>query len=62
MHYNPTNKSLIKVIDLDEILNREGIEYIISYPPKYFYFLEGTANFPYYYWLKVWIKILCCQL
>ena len=33
-HYNPTNKVPIKVEDLDEILTREGIKYVIKYPTK----------------------------
>lgn len=41
-HNDPTNKDIIKVEDLDEILTREGIKYIIKYPAKYFYFLKGT--------------------
>ena len=38
----PTNKDIIKVEDLDEILTREGIKYVIKYPTKYFYFLKWT--------------------
>ena len=48
-NYNPTENDLIIITDLDEILTREGIEYIINNPPKDFYFLKGTIYFPYYY-------------
>ena len=36
MHYNPANKYPRKVEDLDKILTREWIKYVIKYPPKYF--------------------------
>ena len=47
--YNPNEKDLLIVVDLDEILTREGIEYIKINPPKDFYFLKGAMYFPYYY-------------
>ena len=48
-NYNPTENDLIVVVDVDEILTREGVEYIKKYPPKNFYFLKGSMYFPYYY-------------
>ena len=48
-NYKPTENDLLIVVDIDEILTREGIEYIKNNPPKYFYFLKGTLYFPYYY-------------
>ena len=47
--YNATDKDLLIIVDIDEILTREGIEYIKKYPPKEYYFLKGTIYFPYYY-------------
>ena len=48
-NYNPTEKDLLIVVDLDEILTREGIEYIKKNPPYDFYFIKGSTYFPYYY-------------
>ena len=48
-HYNPTEKDLLIVVDIDEILTREGIKYIIKNPPYDFKFIKGTYYFPYYY-------------
>jgi len=47
--YNPTKNDLLIVADLDEILTREGIQYIKKHPPKHFYCLKGSMYFPYYY-------------
>ena len=47
--YNPTRLDLLIVVDIDEILTREGIEYIRKNPPRHFYFLKGSLYFPYYY-------------
>ena len=47
--YHPNNKDLLIVLVLDEILTREGIEYIKKNPPKDFYFIKGSMYFPYYY-------------
>ena len=47
--YHPTELDLLIVVDIDEILTREGIEYIKKNPPKYFYFIKGSIYFPYYY-------------
>ena len=47
--YNPTDKDLLIVVDIDEILTKEGIEYIIKYPPIDYYFIKGSYYFPYYY-------------
>ena len=48
-NYNPTENDLFIVVDIDEILTREGIEYIKKYPPNDFKFIKGTLYFPYYY-------------
>ena len=48
-HYNPTKKDLLIVVDIDEILTREGILYIKNNPPYNFKFIKGTYYFPYYY-------------
>ena len=48
-HYNPKEDDLFVVVDIDEILTREGIEYIKGNPPKNFYFIKGSLYFPYYY-------------
>jgi hypothetical protein len=48
-NYNPTEKDLLIVADIDEILTREGIQYIKLHPPKNFYFIKGSVYFPYYY-------------
>ena len=48
-HYNPTEKDLLIAVDMDEILTREGIEYIMKNPPKDFYYIKGSTYFPYYY-------------
>ena len=42
-------KDLLIVVDIDEILTREGIEYIKKNPPYDFYFIKGSTYFPYYY-------------
>ena len=47
--YNPTENDLLIVADLDEIITREGIEYVKKHPPKYFYCLKGSMYYPYYY-------------
>jgi len=47
--YNPTENDLLIVADLDEILTREGIQYIKNHPPKHFYCIKGSMYFPYYY-------------
>lgn len=47
--YNPTEKDILIVVDIDEILTREGIEYIKKNPPNNFYFIKGGVYFPYYY-------------
>ena len=38
--YNPTEKDLLIVVDIDEILTREGIEYIINNPPNNFKYIK----------------------
>ena len=48
-HYNPTENDLFVVVDLDEIVTREGIKYIKKNPPANRYFLKGSIYFPYYY-------------
>jgi hypothetical protein len=48
-YYNPTENDLIIIVDLDEILTREGIKYIKKNPPEYYYFIKGSLYFPYYY-------------
>ena len=56
-NYNPTENDLLIITDIDEILTREGIEYIKKFPPKDYYFLKGTIYFPYYYHrLEDWDK------
>ena len=47
--YSPTEKDILIVVDIDEILTREGIEYIKKNPPKNFYFIHGSMYFPYFY-------------
>ena len=47
--YNPTEKDLFIITDLDELLTREGIKYIVKNPPKDTYFLRGAIYFPNYY-------------
>ena len=47
--YNPTENDLLIVADLDEILTREGIQYIKKHPPKNSYCLKGSMYYPYYY-------------
>lgn len=47
--YNPTEKDLLVIVDIDEIITREGIKYIKKHPPKEYYFLKGNIYFPYYY-------------
>ena len=47
--YNLTEKDILIVVDLDEILTREGIRYIKKNPPNTFYFIYGAMYFPYYY-------------
>ena len=37
------------VVDIDEILTREGIEYIKKNQPRNFSFIKGSKYFPYYY-------------
>jgi len=48
-NYNPSENDLLIVVDIDEILTREGIEYIRNNPPNSFKFIKGTYYFPYYY-------------
>ena len=48
-HYNPTEKDLLIIVDIDEILTREGIKYLRDNPPYNFKFIKGTSYFPYYY-------------
>ena len=48
-YYNPTENDLIIIVDLDEILTREGIKYIKKNPPEYYYFIKGSLYFPHYY-------------
>ena len=47
--YHPSEKDLLIVVDIDEILTREGIEYIIKNQPSNFSFIKGNMYFPYYY-------------
>ena len=47
--YNPTEKDILIIADIDEILTREGIKYIKKNPPNIFYFIHGSLYFPYYY-------------
>ena len=46
--YNPNEKDLLIVVDMDEILTREGIKYIKKHPPDNFKFIYGAVYFPYY--------------
>ena len=48
-NFSPTEKDLLIIADIDEILTREGIKYIKKNPPKEYYFLKGNIYFPYYY-------------
>jgi hypothetical protein len=48
-YYNPTNKDLIIIADIDEIFTREGIEYVKKNKPKDYYHVKGSMYFPYYY-------------
>jgi len=47
--YNPTNNDILIVVDIDEILTREGIIYIKNHLPDDYKFIKGTYYFPYYY-------------
>ncbi len=47
--YNPTEEDLLIVVDMDEILTREGIAYLKKNQPKNFAFIKGSKYFPYYY-------------
>ena len=47
--YHPTESDLLIVVDIDEILTKEGIEYIKKNPPNNFYFIKGSTYFPYFY-------------
>ena len=47
--YNPTENDLLIVTDIDEILTREGIEYIKKNPPNDYKHIKGAIYFPYYY-------------
>ena len=47
--YNPTENDLFIVTDIDEILTREGIEYIKKNPPDDYKHIKGAIYFPYYY-------------
>ena len=46
--YNPTQKDLLIIVDMDEILTREGIQYIKKHPPDTFKYIFGAVYFPYY--------------
>ena len=48
-HYAPTEDDLLIVVDIDEIMTREGIQYVMKNPPKHFYHVKGSMYFPYYY-------------
>ena len=48
-HYNPTEEDLLIITDLDEIITKEGIEYVMENPPRDFYHIKGSMYFPYYY-------------
>ena len=48
-HYSIKEDDLLIVVDIDEILTREGIQYIKKNPPYNFYFIKGSMYFPYYY-------------
>ena len=48
-NFNPTEKDLLIVVDVDEILTKEGIKYIKKNPPFNFYYIKGSYYFPYYY-------------
>ena len=48
-NYNPTKNDLLIIVDIDEILTKEGIEYIKENPPNSFKIIKGTYYFPYYY-------------
>ena len=48
-HYNPTEDDLLIVTDLDEIITKEGIKYVMENPPKDYYYIKGSMYFPYYY-------------
>ena len=48
-NYNPTENDLLIVVDIDEILTREGIKYIKKNSPSNFNFIKGSYYFPYYY-------------
>ena len=48
-NYNLNENDLIIFVDIDEILTREGIEYILDHPPINYYFIKGSLYFPYYY-------------
>ena len=47
--YNPTENDLLIIVDIDEILTREGIEYIKKHPPNDYIHIKGAIYFPYYY-------------
>ena len=44
--YNTTQNYLFIITDLDELLTREGIKYIIKNPLKDYYFLKDDVYFP----------------
>jgi len=44
-NYNPTEKDLLIVVNIDEILTREGIEYIKRHLPKNIIFLKALFIF-----------------
>ena len=48
-NYKPDRLDLLIVVDIDEILTKEGIEYIKNNPPNNYYFIKGSIEFPYYY-------------
>ena len=48
-HYSPTKDDLLVIVDIDEVLTREGIEYVKRNPPYDYYHIKGSMYFPYYY-------------
>jgi len=58
-NYNPSEKDLLLVVDIDEILTKEGIKYIKNNPPKDFYFIKGAFYFPFFFHrVKDWDRSL----
>ena len=48
-HYNPTENDFIIIVDIDEIITREGFEYIEKNLPQDYAHIKGAVYFPYYY-------------